>query len=101
MSEPQGIEQPPPPPPYTPGDTIYDLVAGAAYPVLECHPIGPLLAGATRANWQVIFELPTEGKDPMYAFVDDDGYTPAHIFGPHPAEQNLDQLLAEFDGADL
>ena len=100
MSTPQGIETPTPAPPYAPGDTIYDLVAGARYPVLECEPVVGLLAGATRATWQVIFELPTSTKDQHYAFVDDDGYTPAHIFGPHPPEQNLDELLAQYEGAD-
>lgn len=84
MSIPQGIEPPAPEPPYAPGDLFYDRVAvnGASYPVLECNPISPLLAGATRATWQVIFELPT--GDRHYMWVNDDGYTPALAFGPRP-----------------
>jgi len=82
--------------PYEAYDRIADRVAvnGATYTVLACKPISDLLAGATRATWQVIFRLPT-GHD-HYVWVDDYGFTPAGMFGPLGAPPALiaEELLA-------
>lgn len=80
-------------PPYEPGDRIADRIAvnGATYAVVACHPIDDLMAGATRANWQVIFRLPT-GND-HYVWVDDFGYTPKGMFGPRSSPTDLAEYV--------